>query len=637
MDLVSPVVHRWVQDAREDPEDFWGRAAEQLPWFRKWDRVLEWTPPTFRWFVGGQTNLAYNALDHHVKHGWGGHTALVYFNERGERRLFTYTQLLREVERVAAALRGMGIQKGDRITIYMPTCPEAIMLMLAAARIGAIHVVVFAGFGTQALNDRVQASGSRLVFTADVTYRKGKDTQLKEIVDGALEAGNGSVERVIVLNRTGKPTSMQPGRDVTWQEFLSYAEGQRGDYVPMESNEPAYILATSGTTAKPKLAIHTHGGYQVFINSMGQWVFGLKPTDVWWSTSDIGWIVGHCYIVYAPLIVGATTLAYEGALDYPSPETFWRLVEEFGVTGVFTSPTAARLLMKYGEEPPRAFDHSSLERVVCAGEVLNAPAWEWLQKTVFHDRVPVLDHMWQTETGGPVFGNPYGLGMLPIKPESATIPLPGIEAQVVSPSDGTPVGPNEKGIMVMTRPFPGLTPALWGEPERYGRDYWQILPGEYYTGDSASLDDDGYVWFAGRADEIIKIAGHRIGTIEVETAFLKHHAVTETGVIGRPDELRGEVITAFVVLKQGYEPSARLHKELIATVRNELGPIAVIGEINFVSTLPKTRSGKIMRRVLRSVTLEREPGDVSTIEDEASVEEARHAWHQLKAEIGGAD
>ena len=633
MDLISPVVQRWVQDAREDPEAFWGRAAEQLPWFRKWDRVLEWTPPTFRWFVGGQTNLAYNALDYHVKNGWGGHTALVYLNERGERRLFTYAQLLHEVERVAAALRGMGIQKGDRITIYMPTFPEAIMLMLAAVRIGAIHVVVFAGFGGQALGDRVQASGSRLVFTSDVTYRKGKNTQLKEIVDAALKMGSGSVERVVVLNRTGEPTSMQPGRDITWEEFLGYAEGQSGGYVPMESNEPAYILATSGTTAKPKLAIHTHGGYQVHIHSMAQWVYDLKPTDVWWSTSDIGWVVGHSYIVYAPLIVGATTLAYEGALDYPGPEVFWQVMEEFGVTSVFTSPTAVRLLMKYGDEPPRKFDHSSLDRVFCAGEVLNAPAWKWLQKKVLNDRVPVLDHMWQTETGGPVFGNPYGLDLLPIKPGSATIPLPGIEAEVVSPVDGTPVGTNEKGIMVIKRPFPGLTPALWGEPERYGRDYWQILPGVYYTGDSASIDEDGYVWFAGRADEIIKIAGHRIGTIEVETAFLMHPAVTEAGVTARPDELRGEVISAFVVLKQGYQPSEELRKELLNTVRSELGPVAVIGEIKIVSTLPKTRSGKIMRRVLRAVTLDRDPGDVSTIEDEGSVEEAREAWHQLKGEI----
>src|SRR5689334_10048169 len=452
MQPIHPIVRRWRQDATDNPDQFWARAARQLPWFRAWDSVFEWDRPSFRWFIGGQTNLAYNALDHHVARGWGGHAALIYFNERGERRVYTYAMLLHEVERLAAALRGMGIQKGDRITIYMPTCPEAIMLMLATVRIGAMHVVVFAGFGAQALADRVQASGSRLVFTTDITYRKGKDVQLKGIVDAAVEIGGQSVEHVVVLNRTGEIIPMKAGRDITWQEFLQHAEGQKGDYVPMESNEPAYILPTSGTTAKPKLAIHTHGRYQVHIHSMGQWMFGLKPTDVWWSTSDIGWAGGHSYIVYAPLIVGATTLAHEGALDHPGPEMFWQVVEEFGVTGVFTSPTAARMLMKYGDEPPRKSDLSSLERVFCAGEVMNAPAWEWLQKKVLRDRVPVIDHMWQTETGGPVVGNPYGIAMLPTKPGSATLPLPGIDCAVVNAADGTPCAPGEKGIMVLKRP-----------------------------------------------------------------------------------------------------------------------------------------------------------------------------------------
>jgi acetyl-CoA synthetase len=633
MKLITPVIERWLEEARENPEAFWSKAAEQLPWFRRWDRTFEWTPPTFRWFIGGETNLSYSALDQHVKRGWGGHTALIYLNERGERRLYTYAQLLYEVERLAAALRGLGIQRGDRITIYMPTFPEAIMLMLAAVRIGAIHLVVFAGFGAQALRDRIEASGSRLVFTADVTYRKGKETNLKEIVDAALAPGNGSVEHVVVLQRSSQPVTMQAGRDLSWQEFLAQANGQSGSYLPLEANEPAYILATSGTTAKPKLAVHMHGGYQVHIHSMGRWVFGLKPTDVWWSTSDIGWVVGHSYIVYAPLVAGATTLAFEGALDYPTPDVLWQIVEEFAVSGIFTSPTAVRLLMKYGDEPPSRYNLSSLERVFCAGEVLNAPAWSWLQESVLRNRVPVIDHMWQTETGGPIFGNPYGLGMLPIKPGSATIPLPGIEARVVSPLDGSPLGPGEKGVMVITRPFPGLIPTLWGDPERYARDYWGILPGVYYTGDSAHVDEDGYVWFAGRADEIIKIAGHRIGTIEVETAFLKHPAVAEAGVTGRPDELRGEVIVAFVVLKQDYEPSEELKQELLKTVRTELGPVAVIGELNFVNMLPKTRSGKIMRRVLRAVTLGRDPGDVSTIEDETSVAEARLAWQRLQADL----
>jgi len=629
MSLINPIVKKWIDEGKEDPEAFWERAADQLPWFRKWDRVLDWTPPTFKWFVGAQTNLAYNALDYHVKRGWGGHTALIYLNERGERRLFTYAQLLYEVERVAAALRGLGIQKGDRLTVYMPTCPEAVILMLATVRIGAIHSVVFAGFGAKALGDRIRASGSRLVFTADVTYRKGKNTDLKLIVDEALQGGS-DVERVIVLKRTGTEIPWTPGRDVAWEEFLSGASGQSSDYVPMESNEPAFILATSGTTATPKLAVHTHGGYQVHIHSMGKWVFGLKPTDVWWSTSDIGWIVGHSYIIYAPLIAGATTVAFEGALDYPAPETNWRtLIEEFRVTGIFTSPTAVRMLMKYGDAPLLKTDHTYLERVFCAGEVLNAPAWEWLQKKVFKDRIPVIDHMWQTETSGPVFGNPYGLSLLPIKPGSATVPLPGIDAAVVQ-VDGKPCAANEKGIMVIRRPFPGLTPALWGEKERYGRDYWQIIKDVYYSGDSAQIDDDGYVWFAGRADEIIKIAGHRIGTIEVETALLTHPAVAESGVVGRADDLRGEVISAFVVLKQGFAPSEEMKKALLEQVRHELGPIAVIGDLNFVEMLPKTRSGKIMRRVLKAVTQDRNAGDITTIEDEGSVEEAKHAWHQMK-------
>ena len=634
MQLLNPMVEKWVNDAKQNPEGFWARAAEQLPWFRKWDRVLDWNRPTFQWFVGGKTNLAYNALDYHVKRGWGGHAALVYLNERGERRVFTYASLLAEVQRTAAALRSLGIKKGDRITLYMPTCPEAIILMLATVRIGAIHSVVFAGFGAKALGDRVQASGSRLVFTADVTYRKGKETRLKEIVDEALGYTD-TVERVIVLKRMSPEPPMKAGRDIYWEEFLAGAPGHSSDYVEMESNEPAFILATSGTTAKPKLAIHTHGGYQVHIHSMGKWLFALRPTDVWWSTSDIGWIVGHSYIVYAPLIAGATTIAFEGALDYPQPDSNWKaLMEDFRVTGIFTSPTAVRLLMRYGDSLSKV-DHSSLERVFCAGEVLNAPAWEWLQQRMFKGRIPVIDHMWQTETSGPMFGNPYGLGLLPIKPGSATIPMPGIEAEVMN-LDGKACAVNEKGIMVIKRPFPGLTPALWGEPERYGRDYWQIIPDVYYTGDSAQVDEDGYVWFAGRADEIIKIAGHRIGTIEVETALLTHPAVAESAVIGRPDELRGEVISAFVVLRQGFVASDEMKKELLDRVRHELGPVAVIGELNFVDMVPKTRSGKIMRRVLKAVIQERNPGDITTIEDEGSVEEARQAWHQMREELKNA-
>ena len=637
MEVINPIVRRLTLEAIEDPEGFWARAAEGLPWFRKWDKVLEWTPPTFRWFVGAQTNLCYNCLDYHVERGWGGHAALIAEDERGERRVYTYVHLLHEVKRAAAALRGLGIRKGDRIAIYMPTCAEAITIMLAAVRIGAIHVAIFAGFGASAFADRVVRTGARVIFAADATWRKGREAPLKDMVDACLDEGaSETVERVVILRRAAAAVPMQAGRDIWWEEFLALGEGQDGGYEVMEANEIAFILPTSGTTAKPKLAVHTHGGYQVHIRSMGDWVFGLKPTDVWWSTSDIGWIVGHSYIVYAPLLFGSTTIAYEGSPDHPGPETFYRVIQENGVTGMFTSPTLVRLMMRYGADVAHNFDLSSVERTVCAGEVLNAPAWEWLQKEVFQDRIPVIDHMWATETSGPVIGNPYGIGLLPIKPGSGGIPLPGIEAAVLTP-EGQPCAPGEKGMFVIKRPFPGLTPTLWGEPERYGPDYWQRIPNVsvYCTGDAAAIDEDGYIWFSGRADEVIKIAAHRIGTIEVETAFLHHPAVAEVGVTGRPEELRGEVIAAFVVLKQGHQPSEQLRQELIQTVRKELGPVAVIGDLNFVGMIPKTRSGKIMRRVLKAVVVGKDPGDISTIEDAGSVEEALEAWRQMKAQVAG--
>jgi acetyl-CoA synthetase len=644
-----------IDDAQRDPAQFWDRAARELPWFREWDRVFEsGTPdgapyvaefqPAFRWFIGGHTNLCYNALDHHVSQGRGGHTALIYFNERGEQRRFTYTELLTEVERVAAALRALGITKGDRVTVYMPTSAEAVTLMLAVVRIGAIHSVVFAGFGARALSDRIVASGSRLVVTADVTYRKGKAVPLLPIVEEALKLAPNAVEHVVVLQRESPDLLPPKGGSheaiLSWNEFVRRGERHSGAHVEMEANEPAYILATSGTTAKPKLAVHTHGGYQVHIASMGRWCFGLKASDVWWATSDIGWIVGHSYMIYAPLIAGCTTVAFEGALDHPRPDANWRTaIEEFGVTGMFTSPTAVRMLMRYGEDSLSSVDHSRLERIVCAGEVLNPHAWDWLQNRVLGGRVPVLDHMWQTETGGPAFGNPYGIELMPIKPGSATIPLPGVQANVVRMT-GEPCAPNEKGIMVLTRPFPGMTPALWGESERYQRDYWQKIPNVYYSGDSTYIDEDGYYWFCGRADEVIKIAAHRLGTIEVESAFITHPSVAECGVVGRPDDTRGEVIAAFVVLKHGQTPSDELRTALLQTVRQELGAVAVIGDLNFVAMLPKTRSGKIMRRVLKAVVLNVDPGDITTIEDEGSVEEAREAWRELaglRAEPGIRD
>jgi acetyl-CoA synthetase len=616
----------------DDPEGFWLEEAQILDWTRQPDRAFEQPdPPSFRWFPGGHTNISVNALDRHVAAGRGDTTALITLDERGGRRALTYRELLGEVERVAAALRGLGIGKGDRLTIYIPTTAEAIIAMLATARIGALHCVVFAGFGAGALGERIRASGSRIVLTSDITYRKGKDVDLLELVDEALNAEPNDVEHLIVLRRTA---TARPPRDgeLSWDEFLAAGDGQSGAVEDTLATDPVFILATSGTTAKPKLAVHTHGGYAVHIAAMGKWVMGLRQGETWWSSSDIGWAVGHSYIVYAPLMAGATTIAYEGAIDYPDANTAWSIIERERVAGVFTSPTAIRLLMRYGEEIPRRHDLTSLERFFSAGEVLNAPAWEWLQKTVFEDRIPVIDHMWQTETGGPIFGNPYGIELLPIKPGSAGIALPGIEADIVD-QDGLPQGVNHKGVMRILRPFPGLIATLWGEPQRYVDDYWRKIEGGYYVGDAAHIDEDGYVWFAGRADEIIKIADHRIGTIEVETAFLHHPAVAEAGVTGVPDELRGAVIEAFVALRAGHEPSEELRQELLQTVRRELGPIAVIKHVSFVAMLPKTRSGKIMRRVLKAVALDMDPGDISTIEDEGSVEEARRALEEFKAGI----
>ncbi len=639
IDLVGPVVREIQRRALDEPDAFWSQAAARIPWFREWDEVFEWTPgdvPAFRWFIGGETNLSYACLDAQVINGHGGRAALIALDEHGGQRVFTYAQLLKQVERMAASLRSIGIERGDRVAIYMPTNFEAIALMLACTRIGAVHLVIFAGFGAGAIAERVKLAEAKVLFCTDSTYRRGRNVPLDHFVRGALEQEGAAeiIETVVVERRIEDSPNIGGALEMSWADFLAAGEGGDGSWVAMEANEPAYILATSGTTARPKLCVHTHGGYPVWVASQAEWVFDLQAEDVWWATSDIGWVVGHSYIVYGPLLAGATTISFEGALDHPGVGTFYRIIEDHGVTGMFTSPTAIRLLMRSGVEPAESVDMSSLSRVFSAGEVLNPPAWEWFQHEVFGDQIPVLDHMWQTETGGPIVGNPFGIQMLPIKPGSAGIPLPGVEGAVLSP-EGDELSAGEKGIFAITRPFPGLTARLWGEPERYQADYWGKVPGRqvYFTGDATSVDADDYVWFSGRADEIIKIAAHRLGTIEVESAILRHPGAAEAGVTGRPDELRGEVISAFVVLKAGYEAGDALKGEILQTIRSELGPVAVIGELNFVDALPKTRSGKIMRRVLKAVTLDTDPGDISTIEDEGSVEDARSAWETMKSSL----
>jgi len=505
----------------------------------------------------------------------------------------------------------------------MPMVPEAAIAMLATTRIGAIHSGVFAGFGFKAVGDRVADAGSKVLVTADIGYRRGKEVNLKEIVDKALEMPN-EVQKVVVLRRGEAEPLMEDGRDIYWEEALDRGRGINADVVPMESNELSFILHTSGTTAKPKGTVQTHGGYQVHIYAMAKWIYGLKDTDMWWCLSDIGWIVGHSYVVYAPLLLGCTTVMYEGVPDYPEPDILWKLVEKNKATRMWMSPTLVRALMRHGDEWPNKHDLSTIELVVCAGEVLNPPAWRWLQKTVLKDRAHVIDHMWQTESSGPMVGYPYGIAMIPIKPGSAGIPLPGIEGDIVD-EKGKSLPPEGEGIFVCRRPFPGLTQTLWGADERYAEEYWNQIPNCYYTGDAAKKDEDGYIWFIARADEVIKIAGHRIGTVEVESAFISHSAVAEAAVIGEPDPLRGEVATAFVVLKEGHAPSQRLEDELRKTVRDAMGPVVVLGDISFVDKVPKTRSGKIMRRLVKAIITDQPLGDYSTIEDKTAIDEIKKA------------
>ena len=618
---------RMLVRALEDPENFWGEIAFELDWFKRWDKVFEWNYPDFSWFKGGTTNLAHNCLERNIEKGNGSKPAIIWENGEGlPRRILTYDKLLLEVKRFAAGLKALGITRGDRVTIYMPMVPEAAIAMLACTRIGAIHSVVFGGFGYGALADRIEDAESRIVVTADVAYRRGTVVKLKEVVDEALKERRHTIENVIVLKRGAQNPPMTQGRDLFWDEAIEKGEGTNADVEKMRADELAFILHTSGTMARPKGTVQPHGSYQVYIYAMGKWVYDMQQGEVWWSTSDVGWIVGHSYVVYAPLLFGCTTIMYEGLPDHPTPDVWWQILERNKVNRLWISPTGVRALMKYGDDYPTKYDLSSVKLVVCAGEVLNPPAWEWLQKRVFQDRIPVIDHMWQTETGGPIVGNPCGIALLPIKPGSATIPLPGVDADIVD-EEGKPVSSGVEGTFVIRRPIPGLTPTLWRDHTRYVESYWNKFPGVYTSGDAALKDEDGYIWFLGRVDEVIKISAHRIGTIEIESALLRQPSVAEAAVVGRPDQLRGETACAFVVLKSGVVPADGLKQVLRESVRKTMGPIVIISDIYFVSKLPKTRSGKIMRRVVRAIITDKPLGDFSTIEDESSIEELKRAVH----------
>jgi len=630
--------------AFEDLENFWSEIAENLHWFKRWEKVLEWDPPFARWFVGGVLNASYNALDVNLKKGIKNKVAIFWEGEEGSTRTLTYYQLWKEVNKFADVLKKLGVKKGDRVSIYLPMVPELPIAMLACARIGALHSVVFSGFSATALADRINDAEAKLLITADGLYRRGKVIPLKKTADEGLKQTK-TVEKVIVVKRVGmEDVPMTEGRDYWWDDLMKEAEPYC-EPEPVESTDPLFILYTSGTTGKPKGVVHSTGGYLVWVWATLKWAFDLQPDDIWWCTADIGWITGHSYIVYGPLLHGVTQIMYDGAPDYPAPDRWWEIVEKYGVTAFYTAPTAIRMHMKFGEQWAKKHDLSTLRILGTVGEPINPEAWKWYYEVMGNKRCPIIDTWWQTETGGFMISPAAGIDLVPLKPGSATFPLPGIDAEVVN-EDGEPVKPFERGYLVILSPWPGMLMTLWRDPERYKSVYWSKFqpnkklefkiqpPAVYYTGDYAMKDDEGYLWLMGRADDVIKVAGHRIGTAELESAFVSHPAVAEAAVIGKPDPVKGETIVAFVILKSGYEPSEELRKELVMWIRKVIGPVATPEAVYFVSSLPKTRSGKIMRRLLKAVVSGSQLGDITTLEDASSIEEAKRAVEMLRKAMG---
>ncbi|MCP3141286.1 acetate--CoA ligase [Pyxidicoccus xibeiensis] len=600
----------WAE-AEKNPDKYWGdRAREELYWKEPFRTVLDWQPPHAKWFVEGRTNLTYNCLDRHLAKR-RDKPAILFEGEPGDRRRVTYGELAAEVNRLANGLKSLGIRKGDRVGIYLPMIPEAAVAMLACARIGAVHSVVFGGFSAEALQERMSDMGAKVLLTADGGWRKGAVVPLLKNVEAAMP-NMPTVEKVVVLRRTGGSLALSGPRLVAWDTLV---QGQSDACEPewVESEHPLFILYTSGSTGKPKGVLHTTGGYAVMASLTTRWVFDLKEEDIYWCTADVGWVTGHTYVVYGPLMNGATTVLYEGAPTYPGPDRFWEIIERYKATILYTAPTAIRAFMRLGEEHPRKRDLSSLRVLGSVGEPINPEAWMWYRDVIGGGRCPVVDTWWQTETGG-IMVSPLP-GATPTKPGSATLPLPGIHTEILD-RQGNPVPKGQGGLLFITRPWPSMLRTVYGDPERYVRTYFSELPGKYFTGDGARTDKDGYFWLMGRVDDVVNVAGHRLGTAEVESALVAHPRVSEAAVVGRPDELKGTALVAFVTLKQGNAPSAELKKELAAHVVKEIGAIARPDELRFAEALPKTRSGKIMRRLLRDVAAGKQSSqDTTTLED----------------------
>ncbi|MCC6729278.1 MAG: acetate--CoA ligase [Chthonomonadales bacterium] len=598
--------------AKADPEAFWAAFAGELEWFQKWDTVLDWKPPHARWFVNGKLNMSVNCVDRHVAAGRGDKVAFIFEGEPGDVRTITYSELKAEVCRFANALRGLGVRKGDRVALYLPMIPELAIAMLACARIGAPHAVVFGGFSTESLRERINDAGARVLVTADGGWRRGNVVPLKKTADEAV-AETRSIEKVVVVRRLGEkaPVAMEPGRDLWWHELTEAADSEC-DPEPMDAEDILFILHTSGSTGKPKGIQHTTGGYLTGVYATTKLVFDMKDSDVFWCTADIGWVTGHSYIVYGPLANAATVVIYEGSPDTPARDRFWRVIEKHGVTVFYTAPTAIRTFMKWGDALPRACDLSTLRLLGSVGEPINPEAWLWYNEVIGKGRIPIVDTWWQTETGQIMIAPLPGL--VTTKPGSATRPFPGIAADVVN-DHGEPMPDGQKGYLVIRKPWPGMLRTLWGDDARYQQVYWSRFKGVYLTGDGAARDSEGYFWLMGRVDDIMLVAGHNISTMELESALVEHPAVAEAAVIGKSHDVKGQSPVAFVIVREGYKADAALADELRKYVGKKLGPVCRPDDVLFTADLPKTRSGKIMRRLLRDIAEGRVLGDTTTLAD----------------------